>query len=60
MFGVSVSQEGVDIRTFWGEPNAVGVGVHALGARWDHELHNMVVLDESQGVGRDQDPGRTR
>src|SRR5688572_19951767 len=30
-FRVSVLQEGVDIRTFWGEPDAVGAGVHAPG-----------------------------
>jgi hypothetical protein len=50
-FRVSVSQEGVDIRTFWGEPDAVGAGVHAPGGPWHHEFHNMVVPDEFRGWG---------
>ena len=50
-FRVSVSQEGVDIRTFWGEPDAVGAGVHAPGGPWHHEFQNMVVPDEFRGWG---------
>ena len=48
---MSVSQEGIDIRTFWGEPDAVGAGVHAPGGPWHHEFQNMVVPDEFRGWG---------
>jgi hypothetical protein len=50
-FRVSVSQEGIAIRTLWGEPDAVGAGVHAPGGPWHHEFQNMVVPDEFRGWG---------
>ena len=47
-FRVSVSQKGIVI---WGEPDAVGAGVHAPGGPWHHEFQNMVVPDEFRGWG---------
>ena len=50
-FRVSVSQEGIDITKFWGEPDAVGANVHAPGGPWHHEYVNMVTPDEFRGWG---------
>ncbi len=50
-FRVSVSQEGVDIRRFWGEPDAVAGWVHPSGGPWHHEFVNMVTPDEFKGYG---------
>ena len=50
-FRVSVSQEGVDMRRFWGEPDAVAGWVHPSGGPWHHEFVNMVTPDEFKGYG---------
>jgi hypothetical protein len=50
-FRVSVSQEGVDIRRFWGEPDAVAGSVHPSGGPWHHEFVNMVTPDAFKGYG---------
>ena len=50
-FRVSVSQEGVDMRRFWGEPDAVAGWVHPSGGPWHHEFVNMVTPDAFKGYG---------
>lgn len=50
-FRASVSEEGIDISKFWGEPDAVAAWVHPRGGPWHHEFVNMVTPDEFKGYG---------
>ena len=38
---------GLDIRRFWGEPDAVAACVRPSGGPWHHEFVNMVTPDDS-------------
>jgi hypothetical protein len=50
-FRVSVSEDAVDIRRFWGEPDAVSPTVRPSGGPWHHEFVDMVTPDEFKGYG---------
>jgi hypothetical protein len=50
-FRTSITEERIDIRQFWGEPDAVSPWVRPSGGLWQHEFVNMVTPDEFKGYG---------
>jgi len=50
-FRTSVSEDAVDIRRFWGQPDAVSPIVRPNGGPWHHEYLDMVTPDEFKGYG---------
>jgi hypothetical protein len=50
-FRISISEEAVDIRRFWGEPDAVSSRVRPSGGPWHHEFKDMVTPDAFKGYG---------
>ena len=50
-FRTSVTEERIDLRPFWGEPDAVSPNVRPSGGPWHYEFVNMVTPDEFKGYG---------
>lgn len=50
-FRISISEESVDIRRFWGQPDAVSPWVRPSGGLWHHEYVDMVTPDAFKGYG---------
>jgi hypothetical protein len=50
-FRTSVTEARIDIRQFWGQPDAVSPWVRPSGGPWHYEFVNMVTPDEFKGYG---------